>query len=245
MNDPHVKALMYRLVPPDGVEFQAPVLDFETSDFSCRLSGDILELKPKEHYQSEDEARAVTDPFIRSWEIHAGLVAGRPEFMLRFESSSIVDRHPTPGRREVFLKESVHMLDSVYIKKICGAYPVPPQEFALSSVVEALWDRYCKYLAGNEPLFSMAYACLTLLGPGPRKDVARNLGIEEKILNKLGELTSQRGDALTARKIDQNIKPLKPEEKTWVEETLKAIIRHIATPSKSTNLTMKDLPTLP
>ncbi len=245
MNDPHVETLTYQVVPLDGVEFQASALEIDTSDFSGRLSNDILELKPKGHFESEEEALAVANPFIRGWEIHAGLVTGRPEFNLRFKSSTIIDLKPTPGRHEVILKDSVHMLESVYIKKNCGAYPTPPQEFTLSSVVEALWDRYCKYVAGNEPLLTMAYACLTLLGSGHRKDVAKQLGIEEMVLRKLGELTAQRGDSLTARKIGQSIKPLKAEEKTWIEESLKAIILHLATPSKGTKLTMKDLPSLP
>jgi hypothetical protein len=77
----------------------------------------------------------------------------------------------------------------------------------------------------------MAYACLTFLQAiaGGRKQAAQQLKIHEDVLERLGELTSKRGDPRTARKFERYItpSPLTHAEIVWVEAAIKAIIRRV------------------
>ena len=110
--------------------------------------------------------------------------------------------------------------------------------------VEVLWARICHYLASQEPLLSMAYFCLTFLERGNRELAATHYAIHRDVLRKLGELTSNRGDNLVARKRKGPAIPLSGQETAWIEETIKAIVRHIASRKPGVTLTMADLPSL-
>ena len=69
-------------------------------------------------------------------------------------------------------------------------------------------------------------------------------------MQKLGELTSERGDAMTARKYAPRVPPLHPltpQEEEWIRAALRAIIRRIGmigTGVAFGPLTMGDLPQL-
>jgi hypothetical protein len=159
-------------------------------------------------------------------------------------------------------------------------YPAPPSDFAASPDVETLWNRYEGHLRGSEPLPAMGYFCLTVLetvfgGPGlgtttqtigkrttapktigkrktsaTRKRTADALNVELAVLEKLGELTSERGDAMNARKYAPSVPPLRPltpQEDEWIRAALRAIIRRIGmigTGVAIPLLTMADLPKL-
>ncbi len=73
----------------------------------------------------------------------------------------------------------------------------------LTPDVETLWYRYAAYIAGREPLPGMAYFCYSVLraNAGSNRLAAHRYAIEEKLLTKLRELSSERGDNLTVRKV--------------------------------------------
>jgi len=242
MNDPHVESVTYRVVSRDDCAFDAPPLDFVTPEFVGRLADNTLVLSPKEHFATEGEVRAVSDRFVAGWQVSAGLEFGRPDFRLRHTSTSIVDRSPTPGTGEVHLAEKLHLSGSAFAKLTYRTYPSPPQGFALTPEVEVLWDRYCRYVAGQEPLLSMAYFCYTLLARGDQRGAAKTFDIEDKVLRKLSELTSTRGDNLSARKMTATTAPLTRTERVWIEAAIKSIIKHLATRSQGTRLQMTSLP---
>lgn len=245
MNDPHVVTLKYRVLETDSFEFQDPPdINIDTPYFRGRLSKYILILEPKEHYESEIQIRPIADKFLHSWEIAAGLQYGRPNFRIRFEGSQIMDRKPSQGEQSVHINSCLHSSGSLQAKPIYRAYPTPPEEFQVTPEVEVLWDRYCRFLDGKEPLLSMAYFCLTLLERGDRKQAALHYGIDSKVLNKLGELTSTRGDNTTARKLTVTTSQLSNIEQTWIESTIKAVIKHLATIKPGQILKMTDLPQL-
>jgi hypothetical protein len=140
-------------------------------------------------------------------------------------------------------------------------YPEPPKIFRVSPDVETLWHRYQMYLDGKDQLQAMAYFCLTLLeliaagpsaarrGQGKRRIEASNMfSIEYDVLNQLGELTSAKGDQLTARKAQTTPIPLSEKERIWIEAAIKQIIRRIGEHSSGQTLPkikMVDLPPLP
>lgn len=252
MNDPHVAELIYRLDKSDSLEFRdPPPVDLDASEFSGKLENGELRLIPKNHYSTESEARSVTDPFVESWEIASGLSFKNDAFKFSFRRSNIIDRSPFPG---LHIYDSLSLTDSatLSIKAIRTSYPAPPLTFNRTEKVKVLWERYRLFLNGKEPLLSMAYSCLTFLEwgqgehSGGREPAALFFGIDLAVLKKIGEISSDRGDSLTARKFKKNLIPLTYEEETWIREAIPAIIRHIASddPGKS-QLLMSDLPKPP
>lgn len=110
-------------------------------------------------------------------------------------------------------------------------YPEIPKNFSNNTDVEILFYRYLQYLNGNEPLLSMAYFCLSYLqniSGGKRFQSIDKYVIEKDVLDKIGELSSARGDVTSARKGDKHdFNPLTIEEEKWVEKCVKSIILRI------------------
>jgi hypothetical protein len=75
----------------------------------------------------------------------------------------------------------------------------------------------------------MAYFCLTVLetSAGSRKDATVAYKVSRNVLDRIGELTTKRGDPLSARKYGAIAtgRPLAANEVTWLEEAVKALIR--------------------
>lgn len=156
---------------------------------------------------------------------------------------SLIGFHPL-AMWQVAAAGALHLSGEVALLKVKrGRYPQPSPAFAATPEVQALWARYSGYLNGQEPLLAMAYFCLTILERGNRKAAAKAFGIDVKVLKKLGELTSTRGDLKSARKMTQRTVPITSQEAEWVESAIKAIIRHLAEQPK-TLLTLRDLPRL-
>ena len=96
----------------------------------------------------------------------------------------------------------------------------------------------------------MAYFCLTVLeaDAGGRRKAAVKHSIHELVLGKLGELTSDRGDRSTARKMSKvPVRPLSGGEIAWIEETIKRIILRMGDQrplAELPKIMMTDLPPL-
>jgi hypothetical protein len=98
----------------------------------------------------------------------------------------------------------------------------------------------------------MAYFCLTVVesaagGRNRRTNAAKTFGISQNVLDKLGDLTTNRGDREIARKAHLNLQPVKGAERAWIEATIKQLILRLCDgPQRShrKQLTMADLPPL-
>lgn len=246
MNDPHVAQLSYRIIESDDFAFEnAPALHFATAEFEGVLEANVLRLTPKAHFAAEADAVEVAAPFIAGWMIHAELRLGRPDFQLRYDGAQVVDRAPSPGHHSLHVSNHAKASVTAHLKVLRHQYPEPPTRFSVTPEVQVIWDRFCAYVAGKEPLLSMAYFCLTLLERGNRKAAAGHFGVELAVLSKLGELTSERGDGATARKMTPNTKPLSGAERTWLETAIKALCIHLAGAGSGQSLSMANLPPLP
>lgn len=76
----------------------------------------------------------------------------------------------------------------------------------------------------------MAYFCLSYIEglAGGRNAASNEYAISREDLDKLGELTSARGDKLSARKgVRNNFLPLTDDDTLWVESFVKLLIRRI------------------
>jgi hypothetical protein len=108
------------------------------------------------------------------------------------------------------------------------------------------------YLDRKEPICAMSYFCLTVIERkfGGRSQASHALLIDQKILSKLGELSSVKGDKSTARKAvhgKSEFSPLSDSEQRWIETAVKLLIRRIGEYSQSHELQkieMRDLPPL-
>ena len=84
MNDAHVESLKYTLKLPEHVVFEnPPPIDGETSEFAWALGNNLLTVTMKDHYANEDSARDMVEPFLRKWELDAGLRFGGPSLDFR------------------------------------------------------------------------------------------------------------------------------------------------------------------
>ena len=253
MNDPHVVSLTYRLRPSEEVSYDSPPpLTFERGLFSGLLDGDVLRLRPKDHYPSIELARGPAERFLRAWELDAELQRGRGSIAFDYETGEVIDRNPPPPGTS----QTIHVGTASMVIVGCSAslhvtrreYPEPPEHFEFTSEVEALWHRLEGYRGGREPLLPMAYFCLTLVERigGGRARAARLLSVDRAVLDKLGELTSERGDAATARKVSRSgsPRPLMDSEAKWIVAALEGIVRNVgeANSPARPGLTIADLP---
>lgn len=75
------------------------------------------------------------------------------------------------------------------------------------------------------------------------------LNVELAVLEKLGELTTERGDEMTARKVEAGtpFQPLTAKEAVWIQAALRGIMRRLGMKKAGAvipPLTMTDLPVL-
>jgi len=256
MREPHVKTLFYCLETDRNTTYNnPPPIIYETEDFSAELEKERLKIVLKRHFPTVEEARHEIEKFLRAWELDVALKRGPGEFQLKYEDSEVIDRNPAPKDSSNTIAVSAHAKVSATMKAEIGVargrYPEPPEYFRTSPDVETLWQRFHGYQSGNEPLLSMAYFCLTVverLG-GSRRQSAILLRVSSDVLNRLGEITSTRGDVFTARKVSRNtpLTPVSDAERAWVESAIKIIIRRVAEielHSSPPIIDMSDLPTL-
>lgn len=225
MNDPHVQSLRYRVSHSQSVDYsRADPLVHDAPEFKVTLDKDALTVTMHAQTAYEDEARALVDPFLRAWEIQAGLDLGPGEIEFSFRSADVIDRNPSPPDRHVLCAsfvEQVHLLDSATVLVSRGKYPPPPQRFISTPDVERMYDHYRRFRLGREQLLSMANFVLTMLEQGKRgqnrRAAAKRYRIAYKVLNTLGRLCSC-GSPQEARKAPKGgaFEPLSEGEKHWV-----------------------------
>ena len=167
MVDPHVVALQYRMDTGEILRFDnPPPVEDETEEFHMRLADGIATFQMKNHYPSEESARAPVDEYLQAWTITAALEHGRSAFQFTFDSAEIIDRSPVElrpgdavahtGSAQIVSTSALRVSALVTHKE----YPQPPSNFRASWEVDALWYRYEQYKQGREPLTSVSYFCL-------------------------------------------------------------------------------------
>ena len=259
MPDFHVVALLYRLESSDHVSYaEPPPLVFENEVARFRLEKDQLRCELKLHVGTLEAARALVDPILRGWELEVELARGPGQMRFAYENAEIIDRAP-PIPRVISGYAMVSLQDASLVSTgnltthiIRRSYGEPPVGFRLTPDAESILPRFRSYQDGREPLLSMAYFSLTVVesaasGRNRRANSAKAIGIAENVLDKLGELTSNRGDCTLARKAHSNLQPLTGVERAWIEAIIKQLILRLCDPpqdSQRKQLTMADLPPL-
>jgi hypothetical protein len=228
---------------------------FSNPGFDLKLENGVLTVEMKEHHATVGSAIDRIRPTLRAWEIQAGLFDGRDALKFEFDGSEVVDRNPPPPGSGIGLAvgvaEVLAISDSLKLQVGRRQYPNPPTSFKASPLVELLWNRLQQHLDGKDLLTTMGYACLSAIQSQAlgRSKASSQYNIDIAVLGKLGELTSEVGDELSARKFDATStkRPHTPAEQAWILEVVKLLIKRVgeyefdpAAPLKL--ITLGDLP---
>lgn len=268
MNDPHVERLRYRLnVDSSQFSLENPQpLCQEFDGFLIRLEDEILTVEMKEHHASIQSAKEKVEEFIKDWRIYAALDFDWDILKFEYESADVIDRKASPklpGQTtgHANLTRPMHIIEvtgTVHPLKLSG-YPALPTRFRSTPDVETMWFRYQHHLQDKETYQSLGYFCLSLMqlstgvSRGARDRASRMYRIGRDVLDKLGEITSEKGTQRDARKLDSNstLISLTDVERGWIREAVKMLVRrkgeHDFDPLASASLkqiTMADLPKL-
>ncbi|AZS13980.1 hypothetical protein [Paenibacillus lutimineralis] len=233
MNDPHVNFLEYHLETDDEIEYiEDTELKFENEDFDMHLKNGVLICSLKKHFSEVKEAREVVEQLLKSWEIDVALRIGTGELSFKFHYADVIDRSPQNDKIIDLgtVSFSGRSTFTANLNIVRGNYPKVPTDFLASTNVEILWARYKMYLDGKDQLLSMAYFCLSYIEglAGTRGKASSKYKINLDVLNRLGSLSSEKGDVLSARKGKTNsFLPITDDEKHWIENAVKVIIRRI------------------
>jgi hypothetical protein len=237
MRDPHVERLVYKITSADDVSYSnPPPLRFThgIGEFEARDGELVVHLT--NHFPDKDAARAVVDPILRAWEIEHDLEFHVGTIRFEYQRADVIDRDPPPPGTP----QNIVMLTGVASMAIVGTvstlrhtrttYPQPSGSFLATPDLQSVYARWLGFHGGREPLQGMAYFVLTVIeaAAGGRKDASTVFNVDKKILDKVGELTSIRGDASTARKMPRaGSKPLTPAETAWLEAAMKRLIKRL------------------
>ena len=210
-----------------------------------------------------------SEEFVAAWNVWSGLEEGPGMFQLEYLHAEMIDRNPPPGIVVVLGSGSISVTaDAVKLCVSRSRFPAPPGgKFVRSKYVAAMYYQYEGLCAGRMPHAMVGYFCLTVLesssgakpGASKREAAATKYTIALKVLNKLGNLTSEAG-GLEARKAVSDHKkgrgaviamnrPYTDREREWIKETVRLLTKrlgeHAARPTETfKKLEMADLPPL-
>jgi hypothetical protein len=254
MRDPHVAHLLYTVSSEPTTRYlDPPALAHENALGIFHLANGQLRLTPSEHFANSHEAVAAIAPYLKAWEVATDLAINPGTIRFQFHSADVVDRDPPPGLQDAMLfAEGTVVSVSGGTATLCvgrSTYPEPPHSFRLTPEADIAVRRWRAFRAGAEPLPSMAYFVLTLLErqAGLRPLAAKVFSIQGTILDKIGELSSERGDAESARKASRLgvFRPLASGEAAWLEAAVRQLILRLGEHASGWPLTPITAATLP
>ena len=229
---------------------KAPAVSGQNEVGNFELENEELQVELKHDYNTIKEARNAVSQTLKSWQIE-------DEILWK----------TTSGFRFVYVKaifpQSTDQLSNLpeelkYIKDynetlIIASCKYPPfPETLFTYEMESAWVRYRKVKIGiGESIQSASYYLLTVVvnftGENMKK-AASILFVDYKILKKIGELTSIRGNNFTSRKsLSRNTLELSIIEKHWLDIAVKNILIQAATMNgdrKPSRIELNDLPNL-
>lgn len=201
MNDPHVESLTYKVMFRKDVDYsKASPLTEETENFVFTINQENALFKMKTHFSREEEAKKVTDKFLETCSIYWGLQNCPDEISFLYETVEIIDRQKNQDKHPIkYISGTITGYNEIEVdfRISKSKFLSAPRDFVINPDLETIYNRYKGYLENKEPLTSMAYFCLTVLEEGQgrkvRKDVAKIYQIDFNILNKWGDLSSEKG----------------------------------------------------
>jgi hypothetical protein len=273
VRDPHVQAMHYKVSSGGGVTYVNPEpLSFSNCLGTFALSDGELRVVPSEHFPDEHSSRRAIEPFLEDWATEVHLTSNIQMLRFDFDRVEVIDRAPPtsavldfkawcqrPSKKQPPVANlsagSFGMAgSSASLDLTCSKYPQPLAAFRATTEVQCAYRRWLEYRSGKEPLQAMAYFVLTVLqnATGGQKDARKRAAhlfrIEPKVLDKIGDLSSTRGDERTARKAPhpgQQFHELTGPEKQWLERAIPLVIHRLGERAPGAQLALISLSDLP
>ena len=243
MNDPHVVALIYKLEHSQAVDYrEAKPIDHEEPDFHVKIANEKVRFEFKKHHATAKAAHKAIEEYICAWEVDVGLWQGGPNyFKLKFAHAQIEDRNPTLGVKDISVTVRAGTPTATVSATVDKEYPSPPSGLTITPDVRTLYDRYMGCRQGKEPLPSMAYFCLTVIERSPTKKE-----FSSRVRDTIRHLSSGKGGR-QARKAAGKDKDLTAQDRRFLDEAIKALIRRTAERAHDPDgdlplISMSDLP---
>ncbi|NUM79510.1 hypothetical protein HUU42_01790 [bacterium] len=222
-----MKTFFYRLMPKNLFVKNAPSIVFENEIGRFELISELLTIR------TSIEDRGAVELFLRAWEFEHEVIGEYPKFYFEFIQTKKIKANQSKIQSATQFNEDENE-DEDWMKNETiviqyNFYPHPPT-IKIVLEMEAIWNRFQRSRLGiGEPLQACAYYALTVIEKkaGSRKEASKLYSLDINILRKLGELTSNRGEPMTARKALKNTKPLTPIERRWIELVVRYIILHM------------------
>lgn len=232
MQDPHVEAVYFSVGSAKDISYESPEpLDFSNHLGLFSLADGFLKVIPVEDFCSGLEASQAIDGFLRSWEIEADLKQNLGMIRFSYSHADVIDRNPSPpGASHVVegaFASAVAIADSVTCHITARRYPSPPDCFSATEYAQHAYRRWIGYRSGREPLQAMAYFIITLMESlaGSRRLACELFKIDMAVRKRMGDLCSERGSALTARKVEStDFDDLSHVETDWLERAAKRLV---------------------
>ncbi|MBV2132302.1 hypothetical protein KRX52_05740 [Pseudomonas sp. MAP12] len=233
MRDPHVEAVYFTVGSADDISYENPEpVEFSNHLGQFSLADGLLTVIPAEHFSCGQEASQALDGFLRSWEIEADLKRNVGMIRFSYSRADVIDRDPPPpGEPQVIQAVGIASLafgSSVTCHLVAKRYPSPPECFSANEYAQHAYRRWIGYRNGREPLQAMAYFIVTLmesLAGGSRGQACELFRIDRPVRKKIGDLCSEKGSALTARKAQSTtFEELTHIESEWLEMAVKRLI---------------------
>lgn len=233
MRDSHVEAVYFTVSSGEEISYKNPEpLSFQNHLGEFCLRDGLLKVVPTEHFSSGVEASQAIDGFLRAWEIESDLKCNLCTIRFTYSHADMIDRDPPPlGESQVIhavgICSGIAIGDSFQVHVVLGRYPEPPERFSATEYAQHAYRRWLRYRNGQEPLQSMSYFIITLMEriAGSRAKACELFKVDMVVRNKMGDLCSERGSALTARKAQSaGFDDLSPIEQDWLERAVRHLI---------------------
>ena len=236
MNDPKVVALIYLVEHEKTKCFDKvkPLRYRRSPEFDLTVKDNIARFKFKKFYANVTEALEVVNPFIQQWEFEVDMEGESGFFRLMYEKAEIIDQNPLlPELRPAPLQvggEAVlpGLTGSASVVLAFPHYPPPPAGGSVDlddSCVVKMKNKYDQYRLGRTTLTDAASFCVDVLKEKykSRPAAAKACGISRKILDKIGNLTSNKGGNEARKAIGADIEYTN-QERRFLRAALKEII---------------------
>ena len=264
MNDPEVAELYYKFVSdnPNDLFDSAKPIDFSKQGFDFHLENGVLTVRPQNKYPNADIAKNELEPLLRAWELSAFISSSHHRIRFVFEDANIIDLNPDPNTHDATISlGSAYMVavaENVTLSVNNSSYPDLENNYTASALTDELVTRLKQMQDQREHPTTVAYYILDKLGKviakktknrkNKRKGLAKELKIDWDVLDILGDIANKT-DPLMGRHADIDVRPLNPEEKSWLEQVSFRLVARIAEydkdPENLKPITLKDFPILP
>ena len=227
---PRVVSLKYHIEPGKGHAYGPGVkLSTKLKDFSAELAQREAIFTPLIHFASADEAIAVLQPQLDSWEIHAMLTRGVGSLIFRFVDAYIQEQPPTPGLCVQLHGVTAKIFGGTVAPLITHSHFVePPTSFAVDANVEDLAAIYEGLIRYPRNLLHFAYAMTSRvsMAHGTEKAAANALGVDHDVIRQLNSMSAKLGVGAEARKHDRDSLGRAPTqaEREWIEKLLRELL---------------------